>query len=156
NSTGTGITVTNFISSTSNSVINAKILNNTITVPATSFGDGIMALFSGIGADAHVKIDGNKVTVNHTNTADGIRVGTPDAGSSPDSTAIVTNNTVTMNNNPANSGQNGIHLQSTKGGTAVFKVEGNTVSNATIDGIFLFRPNSSTSTVSLERGIDPL
>src|SRR5205807_4754691 len=40
----------------------------------------------------------------------------------------------------------------TKGGTAVFKIESNTVSGAAIDGIFLFRANTSTSAVSLERG----
>jgi hypothetical protein len=97
----------------------------------------------------HIKIDGN--TVNDSGTgANGIFVGTPDAGTSPNFTAIITNNTVTMND-PINSG-NGIEATSSKGGSAVFKIENNTVSNAGIDGIFLFRPNTATGSVSLEQG----
>jgi hypothetical protein len=152
--TGTGTTVSNFLSSTSSSDLSAKILSNSVTVPVTSLGDGIMALASGVNAPAHFKIDSNTVVLNHTNVAEGIWVSTPDGGSSPVFTAIVTNNNVTMNNNLGNGGQNAISVQSTKGGSAVFKIENNTTANATIDGIFLFR--SGTSSVSLERGVDSL
>ena len=150
NTPGVAITVSTFQSSTINGSLSAKILNNTISVPATGLNDAIQALMSGVGTVQHIKIDGNVITDSGTG-ANGIFVGTPDAGTSPNFTAIITNNTVTMTD-LVNSG-NGISAQSTKGGTAVFKIEGNTVTGAAIDGIFLFRPNTATSTVSLERGI---
>ena len=152
NTPGVAITVSTFQSSTASGSLSAKILNNTVSVPATGLNDAIQALMSGTGTPQHIKIDGNVITDAGTG-ANGIFVGTPDAGTSPNFTAIITNNTVTMTDT-VNSG-NGISAQSTKGGSAVFKIEGNTVSGAAIDGIFLFRPNTSTSTVSLERGISP-
>ena len=149
NTPGVAITVSTFQSSTASGSLSAKILNNTVSVPATGLNDAIQALMSGTGTPQHIKIDGNVITDAGTG-ANGIFVGTPDSGTTPNFTAIITNNTVTMTDT-VNSG-NGISAQSTKGGSAVFKIEGNTVSGAAIDGIFLFRPNTSTSTVSLERG----
>ncbi|MEA2941087.1 MAG: hypothetical protein QOD09_1616, partial [Bradyrhizobium sp.] len=147
NHPGVAITVSTFQSSTASGSLSAKILNNNITIPATGLNDGIQALMSGTGTPQHIKIDGN--TINDSGTgANGIFVGTPDAGTTPNFTAIITNNTVTMNDH-VNSG-NGIEAEADRG-TAVFKIEQNTVTGAGIDGIFLFQSNPAT--VSLERGV---
>ncbi|MBR0850054.1 cadherin domain-containing protein, partial [Bradyrhizobium diazoefficiens] len=152
NTPGVGITVSTFASSTASGSLSAKILNNTVTVPSTGLNDGIQALLSGVGTPQHIKIDGNTVNYNSGAAAAGIHVGTPDNGSSPNFTAIITNNTVT--HTVANNSENGISAQVTRG-TGVFKIEGNTVSGAGIDGIFLFQSNNGTTTSgtgSLERG----
>jgi hypothetical protein len=148
NSPGAAITVSTFASSTASGSLSAKILNNNVTVPASGLNDGIQALMSGTGTVSHVKIDGN--TVNDSGTgANGIFVGTPDNNTTPNYTAIITNNTVTMNNH-VNSG-NGIEVSASRG-TGVFKIEHNTVTGAGIDGIVLFR--FSPGTASLEQGVD--
>jgi hypothetical protein len=146
NTPGVAITVSTFQSSTASGSLSAKILNNNITIPATGLNDGIQALMSGTGTPQHIKIDGNIINDSGTG-ANGIFVGTPDAGTTPNFTAIITNNTVTMNDH-VNSG-NGIEAEADRG-TAVFKIEQNTVTGAGIDGIFLFQSNPAT--VSLERG----
>jgi large repetitive protein len=162
NTPGVAITVSTFLSSTASGSLSAKILSNTITVPATGLNDGIQSLNSGTGTVQHVKIDGNTITNN--GTGNGIFVATPDNGSSPNYTAIVTNNNITQAFvATAGSGAgNGIEGTAFRG-TGVFKVEGNTVnftningnSGNDLDGIFLVQSNNGTTTsgtASLERG----
>ena len=162
NTPGVAITVSTFQSSTNQGSLSAKILSNTITIPATGLNDAIQSLNSGTGTVQHVKIDGNNITNN--GTGNGIFVATPDNGSSPNYTAIVTNNIINQAFvATAGSGAgNGIEGTAFRG-TGVFKVEGNTVnftningnSGNDLDGIFLVQSNNGSTTsgtASLERG----
>jgi large repetitive protein len=122
----TGITVSNFTTSTSSSSFSATILNNNITIPTTGVNNGIQADGSGVkgsGAVSDFEISGNIIMDN--GQADGISVGTPDgAQSTPDMTAIVTNNTVTVNGKAGE----GIDVSDeAAGGTATVRFTDNTV-----------------------------
>ena len=124
----TGITVSNNLSSTSSSSLSADILNNTINVPTTGLNNGIFVIASGAkgsGAVSHFEISGNNITDNAAGGSSGIAVFTADGlNSTPNFSAVVTNNTLTMGATAAI----GISLDDdADGGTAVYKVEGNTV-----------------------------
>jgi hypothetical protein len=145
NNDGNAIFVGNGVPPVSNtSLITARILNNTITAPSDEVNHVVLLLFSGAGAISHVRIDGNNIT-NH-GPFDGININTPDSGTSPNFTAVVTNNTVT---NDATS-TNAINLNARQSSTAVFKVEGNTTTAPGNIGIQVRQVGSAT--VSLERG----
>jgi hypothetical protein len=160
---GTGVLVTNILHNTftntpGNAIfvgngtppvsgsITAKIDGNTITSSnaAASINHVVLLLFSGT-SDSHATISNNNIT-NHGNF-DGIKVDSPDAGTSPTYDVKVINNVVT---NDATAG-NAINLQARRDADAIFKVEGNTTTAPSGIGIQVRQAN--TATIQLERGV---
>jgi hypothetical protein len=98
---------------------------------------------SGIGSSSALLISGN--TVFNNGSSDGIRVDTPDTGTSPNFSVTVTNNDVTTT-----TGENAISLNAQQSSMACFNVRSNTTAAPVGNGVQVRRVTPAMA--SLEKG----
>jgi hypothetical protein len=98
--------------------LNGKILNNSVTMLTGGNNHTIFSNLRGSGSFSALLISGN--TVSNNVQFDGIRVDTPDTGTSPNFSVTVTNNDVTTTK-----GENAISLNAQQMSRACFNVRSN-------------------------------
>ena len=145
---GVAIFVGTSSSATNLASLNARVLSNTVTSPASAVNHSIIAFGSGAGTPMNVEIANN--TVNHQSSLSGIFVDTPDSGSTPILNALITNNTVNSNA----TGSHAILAQDRRAGSGLcVKAQSNTVTGINTASFSGVRVRQATSgTVNLDQG----
>ena len=128
---------------TSMASLNGKILNNNVTMLTGGINHTILSNLRGSGSSSALRISGNMVSNNVQ--FDGIRVDTPDTGTSPNFSVTVTNNDVTTTK-----GENAISLNAQQRSRACFNVRLNKTAAPVGNGVQVRRVTPAMA--SLEKG----